>query len=598
MPRGPLVLAATVLLACRMSGAGQDNDDLKRRIEELSREVARLRAELVRARTENLDLKLRAARAAKNFDEELKLLLNDGLGSEFTEIQQHALKELLNLPPERRKAAVPPILERWRTADDRFCVAAIRFLYASGDPAAVRTVLDSATHPSPDVRREVAAVLANSTDDKSREVLEGMLKDPQTEVRAAAVDALANLKREASVRPILEFLRLEKAPELLEKAVLALGEIRSREAVPTLIELLAENVSLRWACISSLGKIGDARAIPALRPFLEAGQPANIRNKTINSLGKLKDAASLPAIEKILAEETDAGLRGVAAEAVGRIGEKASVERALLPAYASEKEEKVRKEIWAAVLVLSDKDLELLERVTDWLIAKGLKEQIESVARRLADWTGENGNARIAAILEKICEFTYAAKEWLRSLEHHKALLKYAPQNWKAHLRMAKCYLEAGDAESAVRTINEAAEKARGDAPTYWTIKADLIAALQKLNDPARTVEETYAVLFGGEAAPEELRKAMKSEYDDASARIVEQLRSVDEAVRKKAVDIARRLAKRIIRPLAAALEAAAAPGLLEAGNAIAGTTYDTATTDAAKLKEIAAAWRAWADKP
>ena len=318
----------------------------------------------------------------------------------------------------------------------------------------------------------------------------------------------------------------------------------------------------------------------------------------MRSLGRLKDIPSLPSMEKFLLEDGDPLLRQSAADAIGRMGEKASVERALLPAYGTETDDKARKEIWRSALGLSEKDFGLLGRVVAWLISKGLKTEIDEIGRRLAGIVGENGDARnIVAILEKICTYTFAEKLWPQSVEHHKALLKYAPLHWEAHRRMARCYLEWGDPESAIRTLHEAAEKARGEKAVYWAMGEDILAALEKLKDPARSVEETFFLLTGGpEAPPEPLKTTAQTRYDASAGEIVNHLRSSDEAVRKKWVEIARRLGKRIIRPVAAALEAQGSPGLFEVGNAIAGTSYDPATTDSAKLKEAAEAWRKWFD--
>ncbi|MBI2900165.1 MAG: HEAT repeat domain-containing protein [Planctomycetes bacterium] len=587
---GPVAAALALSIACRStSGQPQQNpEDDRKKIEELQREVARLRAELIRARIEILDFKLRDARAARKPDEELRLLLHDGLGSEFPEIQQHAFMELLNLAPEQRKRAVASVLDRWRTADEKFRVLAVPFLFSSGEERAVATVLDAARDPSPEVRRAVAVVLATSTGEKAIETLVGMLKDSHGEVRGAAVDALTALKREASVRPLLEFLRDEKTPELREKAVRALGEIGSREAVPDLIDLLPV-AHLRWDCISSLGKIGDPRAVPALRRYLDPEEAVNIRQIAIRSLGRLKDADSVFRFESMLLSE-EPPLREAAADAVGRIGDRDSLTRSLLPAYATEGEEGVRGEIWKSVLLIAGRDLDLLDRLAAWLISRGCKAEIEDVVKKVIEMDGPGRAGQIGTILEKISAYTFGQKLWMPSLEHHRALLKYAPQNWEAWRRTARCYLELGDAEGALKTLNEAAENARADTSAYWRLKEDALAALAKLNDPARTVDETYGLL--AEAPPAGLRPAIQKAYDEAAARLVELLRSADEATRKKAVADAKKLGKKILVPLAAALEAAPAPGIIEAGNAIAGTALDPTTTDAAKIKETAGVWR------
>ncbi len=602
MRSATLALVFCISGACRSSAGPvqEDSDELKRRVEELMKEVLRLRGELARARVEVLKLKLVEARRLPNSEEEeRKLLLQEGIDCELPEVQQYAFTEMSNLPVERRRAGVPEVLRRWPTAGEGFRARAVPFLSASGDPRAEEAVLGAARDPSPEVRRAVAAVLNLFANGRGLAALVEMLRDSQKEVRAAAIDALGTSKRDEAVRALVDFVRGESDPSLLERAAEAFGILGLAEAVPALLDLLASpSKSVRWSSIRALGRIGDARAVEPLRPFLDADQPQDIRESAIASLGKLKDAASLPRFERILAEETEARLREKAAQAIGRVGDAGALERSLFPAYASEKEEAVRTVAWKAILQLSEKDLALLDKVVSWVIGRKGKPEVEEVARKVYAWRGEDGAARLAAIAEKIAGFAFEEKMWLQALEHYAKLVQWAPQHWDGFRRIAACYLELGDAQSALDTLNGAAEKVRQDPAVWWSLKEDTLKPLAKLDDPARIVEETYGLLRVQPPAPSEtLKTSLQAAYDAAAARLVESLRSPEEAARKSAVETARKLAQRIILPLAAALEPKPAVGLIDAGNAIAGTTLDPASTDAARLKETADAWRAWYDK-
>jgi HEAT repeat protein len=101
-------------------------------------------------------------------------------------------------------------------------------------------------------------------------------------VRGAAIVSLGLLRDEAAVVPLAKILgsaggkKGEKNVFVLRATAVALGEIRNRAAVPTLITAL-ENVKnepdVRREAARSLGLIGDPTAMPALRAALASDDP-------------------------------------------------------------------------------------------------------------------------------------------------------------------------------------------------------------------------------------------------------------------------------------------------------------------------------------
>src|SRR5436305_13345424 len=87
----------------------------------------RLRDELIKARLENLSLKLQLARLSSKPDDELKIL-EEALDSDLAEVLSAAFRELAVLPEDRRKAAVPAVLRRFSTSRETFRIEAIGFL--------------------------------------------------------------------------------------------------------------------------------------------------------------------------------------------------------------------------------------------------------------------------------------------------------------------------------------------------------------------------------------------------------------------------------------------------------------------------------------
>src|SRR5881394_3913369 len=87
----------------------------------------KLRDELVKARLENLTLKLRLARLSGKSEEELKIL-EETLDADLPELVAAGFRELTALAEDRRKQAVPAVLRRFPLARDAYRIDAVAFL--------------------------------------------------------------------------------------------------------------------------------------------------------------------------------------------------------------------------------------------------------------------------------------------------------------------------------------------------------------------------------------------------------------------------------------------------------------------------------------
>src|SRR5204862_6147627 len=128
-------------LACTPAFAAIPQDDDPRK----------LRDELVKARLENLTLKLRLARLSGKPDDELRIL-EETLEAGLPELVAAAFRELTALEEDRRKAAVPAVLRRFTLAPDSYRIDAVAFLGRVPSNDAEMTVMKSATDPAPAVR--------------------------------------------------------------------------------------------------------------------------------------------------------------------------------------------------------------------------------------------------------------------------------------------------------------------------------------------------------------------------------------------------------------------------------------------------------------
>lgn len=587
--KGPFLVQAAFLLACGQPQAGQDPG---------GEEVRRLREELLKACLENLDLKLRLARLSSNPTEELKVL-QAAFDSEFPEVATAALRELSGLSDERRRAAVPAVLQRLGSAGEPFRVQAVAFLGRVPTPEAEAAILAATEDLSSAVRRAAAAALKSGAGPRTLKALLRLLEDPDRDVRIAAIDALGATKQTAAVTPLAARVERESDEQVLEKIVDALGVIGAPEAVEALLGLLDHTPrdSIRWSCINSLGKIGDARAAERLRPYLNPSYPADVRQVTMEALGKLKDPAALPRLAEILRSDPNEKLRQTAAAALGFMAPVEAVEAILLPAYLRPEEtEAVRRTLWTSMLTLTGEGFAANERLARALLERGrLPEASLVCSTRLHPLPPPAGWTERALELEgAIAAAALAARDPKGALPHFRQMVQQAPDRLDILRRIADCYLELKDYESGLKTLREIDTKLPQGDEEWWKNRRTIVSVLERLEDPEPLLEEVHLLLsMNPPPHPEERRQFLERALRTGTARLIAPLGKPGEPGRRAAADAIRRQARRIALSLAAEFEEASKPSpeLWEAATLILGQPAEGNPPDP---KARAAALRAW----
>jgi HEAT repeat protein len=93
--------------------------------------------------------------------------------------------------------------------------------------------------------------------------LRTMLANPQVDVVMFALQMLSRIGDPLAVFGVVPLVR-HPNQNVAQCAIEALGKLRHREAVPTLLELLSSDLWLQLAAIDALGEIGDPVAVEAL----------------------------------------------------------------------------------------------------------------------------------------------------------------------------------------------------------------------------------------------------------------------------------------------------------------------------------------------
>jgi hypothetical protein len=142
-----------------------------------------------------------------------------------------------------------------------------------------------------------------------------------------ALEILSDLNQ-PSVTPVLMELTLHRRWQIREKAVVALGALKMRGAVSALLYALDDpTAEVRTAAALALGRLGDARALPALATALEHGVDGSML-----ALAQLCNARHVELILKFATKDlrtSEPALRTLLARANLHISSKLAVVKAI-----------------------------------------------------------------------------------------------------------------------------------------------------------------------------------------------------------------------------------------------------------------------------
>jgi len=210
------------------------------------------------------------------------------------------------------------------------------------------------TAPEKTVRQTALEALSQVDDATATAGIRQALQDPDAEIRAAAIRALANRHDEKAQDEIIRLAL--KDPDIIVR-LSALGYLSilpspAPHVSEQLTSLLKEpNADLRRETVVTLGAMAEIRAVPELLPLLKNDPEPSVRESAAFALGKLSHNDNRSEIEKALSEslkkDKDGSVRAAAAYALGQVGG-ATAEKRLVEALGSD-DAKVRRTAAAAL---------------------------------------------------------------------------------------------------------------------------------------------------------------------------------------------------------------------------------------------------------
>lgn len=171
--------------------------------------------------------------------------------------------------------------------------------------------------------------------------------------KATAIVELEEMRAREAVPVLLDLLDFPDAA-IRASAVDALGilaDLRDRTAGSALVPLLKDPYSLvRANTAESLGLLQVKESVGELMLTLQTDEDALVRLCAAEALGRLRDHSSLPTLIEALSD-LDAGVRGYAADSVGALGAEAKV---LIQKLSHEKSGFVKAFIFSALYRLGE----------------------------------------------------------------------------------------------------------------------------------------------------------------------------------------------------------------------------------------------------
>ena len=190
-----------------------------------------------------------------------------------------------------------------------------------GDERAIDPLIEALQDESEEVRINVLRALGMFEDERAIEPLLGMLKSEDSTIRSLAVRGL-KIDNEKVVASLIDLVRND--PDVRTMAIESLGEIGTKEAVKTLLEILEgkdiDSLDRSRAAIA-LGKIGDSTAFEPLIKILEEDKGILYRDAA-EALAQIGDKRALGPIKEVMARKTSESGRRILQEAYNTLSEK------------------------------------------------------------------------------------------------------------------------------------------------------------------------------------------------------------------------------------------------------------------------------------
>jgi len=192
----------------------------------------------------------------------------------------------LNKVAELGSDGVEVLAEMMRNGPPEKQLSAAKALGEIEDPRVPKLMLEALKKPNVLLRLAALEFLEGSADSSNYEVVQRLLKDKASNIRAAAVSAAVSCGGDRAVPALVGMLR-DVSWEVRREVIKALGRIGDATAIDGLARALQDrDHDVRESAAVALGRVGDTRAIrPLVLALLDV--ESFVRNAAHNSLAEI-----------------------------------------------------------------------------------------------------------------------------------------------------------------------------------------------------------------------------------------------------------------------------------------------------------------------
>ena len=340
-------------------------------------------------------------RMAKNKQEIFNILLNSS-GNPNEKIRVNVI---FALGETENKKAIPALIRNSKSKSETIRIASVDALGRFKDKQVTQILIDTLKDQSYRLRDSALNALAKIKDPKALPYIISVLqKDTSSSVKITALNALGYYKREAVEDAVISAL---KDPELVSTAAYNLERLKSKKAIPALLDALnTTDISSSAALTDLLNALGTLRAkegIPQYARYLTPETDTFVRKSAIYALGMCKAKDYMPDLV-IALRDPDYYIREAAIKALAATGDNRAVPF-LVKAYSKEKERNLKNLMVQNLSLFSDKTLDsFFIRILDRKDKDIESYNINDAVTGLGKAGGENAIKYLARLYKKTAD--------------------------------------------------------------------------------------------------------------------------------------------------------------------------------------------------
>jgi HEAT repeat protein len=407
-------------------------------------------------------------------DEMLREAAADVLGQLGDEETVAPLAALLNTPDAPTRSAARALAALHDRYEEQYGGGAYvaDLSRAAVNPTGAQNLLDALNDSSSEELRPLALVVGWLEGAAVERALTRLLG--HEDARGEVVEAL--VRHGSRVTELLVEQLASEDLEIRKAAVVALGRIGDARAAPALVGVLDEDPELVIHAADALAKIGDPRAFEALLALV--GDPnAGVRQAVVGALNSL-GSPSMPSRVLPLLEDDDPNVRESAVKIAGYFGYPECVE--LLLKRCHDEDERVRRAAVEHLPFIED------ERATPALV-RALREETPKVRAAAAGALAQAEGPQVpASLIEALGDedswvryFAARSLGRLKVAESADALAALARDDRANHVRIAAVEaLGSVGGETAARAI---APLLNSDEPDLARVSADALGRMENV---------------------------------------------------------------------------------------------------------------------